>query len=630
MTTRAFRPLLAVLLLAGLLVPLPGAAGPVGSSTLTIAVDAEAPTEVLYGRDVTLSTTVSNTSGEFGYNLTVVETLPPGATYTPTPPSSAGDPTDQFVLADGSTVLVWSNIGDIAANSTFTLTYGVELAQNDPGAPGDPFLVGADLERTAVAHLNDVDLVREVTDYAPNVDNTAVDVDPATYSAVAGGSSTTQVTAIEIRKDQGATEGEMLRGVHDHRTTYTLTVVNNDLVPSADTIVVDHLPAGLEYLGCGDADNTTNAPTHPGNTDEYTGAGSLAQAGIGGDCLHPTSVETLVVDPDAAGPAEAGLYTRITWDLGPLLVDLNQTDDGPGDDDLGPGEELRITYAAGIPLRENTATWDATTGEPATTALVLGDLPPQAANLDNNRGPEVTDEARLTNFAAASAEFLGEFAPGSDNRVGASTSLDRSAEDLSIHKCADDGSLVEGSTRRFGFVIETSEYRSASGISFTEVLPDGFAPNADVTWATGLHGGAEQAGCDAAPQANGGAWTSALEQADGTWLIDFDSAGIPALTGIGASSWIRISFSADALDNYREGGADDVPIASNDAVTNTARDLVGTTAVIPAAANDDASDLGDTAFVQDEGDESSVALAAGGPTLESAPSPPARPAGGER
>src|SRR5690606_13840854 len=131
--------------------------------------------------------------------------------------------------------------------------------------------------------------------------------------------------------------------------------------------VVDFLPAGLEYLGLGGIDNTTNAngtqatqnPSEP--WAEYPDAGH-----IGTSTLTPAwaqtageRVETIIAtaaDQLAYGLVAGEVYTKVTWNLGTLLA---QGGDGR-DTDIGvkqvyagtagtPGM-LQIQYLAAVPL----------------------------------------------------------------------------------------------------------------------------------------------------------------------------------------------------------------------------------------------------------------------------------------
>ena len=76
--------------------------------------------------------------------------------------------------------------------------------------------------------------------------------------------ASTHVSAVRLQKSEPSPEGELLRGVHDHTTVYTLTVTNNHGADTTGAGVVDLIPAGMEFLGCGGVDNTTTGPEYPG------------------------------------------------------------------------------------------------------------------------------------------------------------------------------------------------------------------------------------------------------------------------------------------------------------------------------------------------------------------------------
>ena len=62
------------------------------------------------------------------------------------------------------------------------------------------------------------------------------------------------------KSNTNSPEGELLRGVHDQRSTYTLTIRNNKRVATNNVTLTDYLPAQLEFLGCGDEDNSAGGP----------------------------------------------------------------------------------------------------------------------------------------------------------------------------------------------------------------------------------------------------------------------------------------------------------------------------------------------------------------------------------
>ena len=86
----------------------------------------------------------------------------------------------------------------------------------------------------------------------------------SSYTESASDLASTHVSALRLQKSEPSPEGELLRGVHDHTTVYTLTVTNNHGAATTGAGVVDLIPAGLEFLGCGGVDNTTTGPEYPG------------------------------------------------------------------------------------------------------------------------------------------------------------------------------------------------------------------------------------------------------------------------------------------------------------------------------------------------------------------------------
>ena len=154
----------------------------------------------------------------------------------------------------------------------------------------------------------------------------------------------TKITAIEITQSAA---GDNLRGVQDHQKVYTLKIENNYVNPTDTVNVETSLPADLEFLGCGQVDNTLSAATNPGSFEEYVGAGSLAgRLAEPANCQTPKTVETLESEPNGLSKQ---VYTKIAYELG----------------NMAPGEVRYIRYVAGIPIRENTTTWTETTPSPS-------------------------------------------------------------------------------------------------------------------------------------------------------------------------------------------------------------------------------------------------------------------------
>ncbi len=375
------------------------ALAPTAFAAPDITLDKQAPARVLFGDDSPVTLHVANPAGQpYGYNLSLRDVLPAGISYVPG--SASVEPrVIQNAPAAGQTTLIFDNVSDLSPGSSYDLTYQV---RHDPAE----YSIGESYTNQAGAYINDDP--HFVPDFAPDGTPGGDITGSATDSA------STQISAIEIEKDEPSPEGELLRGVHDHQTVYTLTVRNNGIEPTTGLTVEDWLPAGLEYLGCGAGDNTTDAPTNPGSDEEYAGSGPInpGNAPAAPDCVEPVTVETLLTDPDGAGPLPTGVYTHVVWN---------------GLGDLAADGELRLQYVAAVPLRENTMTWTSPFGAP--TPVSLG----QGSNLDNNSGPETQDEQALTNYSTVAGDYDGTLAVSDDD------ALTRTAEDLRVLKSVDNG-----------------------------------------------------------------------------------------------------------------------------------------------------------------------------------------------
>lgn len=417
------------------------------AGTPNIGLRKDAPATVLVGTPIDFSLEVSNPAGQpRAFNVTFRDVLPAGVSYVPgsTSPSSAGEPT---IVTDrpasGQTTLIWSNLFDINPNGSASLAY---QAQPDP----DQYPVGATVTNAATAYASNDPFV------IPKFDSNG--------NATAGGtgldsdSATTTMSAIEVVKSEPSPEGELLRGVHDNSTVYTITVRNNGVAATEGITLVDYLPAGLEYLGCGATDNTSNGAV------EYTGAPRLTDvpALASPPCRTPARVDT--VDSGLPSGLAAGVYTRVEW----LPFDLAR------------GSERTFTYRAGIPLYENTTTW---TGVEPTGPSGL-----QAANLDNNNGPSTAEtavEGVWANTAVAEGTYQGDDATGNTPvAVTAEGTETVTAEDLAIRKSVSPSAFSIGGTATYTLTLRTSEYRSAGDIVVTDVLPDGMSYTGSLTGAS--------------------------------------------------------------------------------------------------------------------------------------------------
>jgi large repetitive protein len=441
----------------------PAAAAP----ALTVSVGSDQT--VLIGQAATVSIDITNGTATAGYNTGVAVVLESGVSFG----SGALSPLE---FADtpgaGQTTLWFENINDSQPASIETLTFTVVA---DTGT----FPVGADFDVAATAYTSDDPRV------VPTVTGTG-------STGTGTDTSTADVTAIAIEKSEPNPEAELMRGVHDHDhdTVYTLTVENNPTNATTSVLVDDYLPAGLEFLGCGTDDNTTDAPTFAGNNVEYTGAARLdvSTDDIVTDCPAPTLVETVQLDPDGAGPMVNAAYTHVQWNLVNFAI----------------GETKIINYAAGVPIRENTLTFPGavdTTGQ-------------QTANLDNNSGAETTDEQLHRNFAEVAGTYAGPLAPGTSNPVGVSDTHDITSEDLRLLKSVNPSVIEQGTDSVWTLTITTSEYRTADDLVVTDTLPNGHRP-----LSLAVNYDSHEADCAPGIVDPSLPYTGVTENADGTWTL---------------------------------------------------------------------------------------------------------------
>lgn len=513
---------LAAVLVGGtlaLLVPAPAHAAE------SLAVSKDSAASVLVGDEVAVSLSATNNGDQPEYNLSFRDRLPAGVTYVPgsTRPTSIGEPTVVTGGAPERQTLLWRNVSDLPVTASQGLSFRV---QADP----DAYPVGSSFENVGEAYASSDPRT------LPTFDGDGVYTTGASVQG-ASGAARTSISAIQVRKTEPSSEHELRRGVHDHSTPYTLTVVNNGQFADDDVVLVDLIPAGLEFLGCGLEDNT------PGGGVEYPGAPRLDVATPDvTPCVAPVSVET-VTDP---ADVPAGVYTRVQWDLGTL----------------GPGDVATVVYRAGVPQRANTATFPGGAPAPASGG--------QAANLANNTGPATREigELALTNRASVTAEYAGPTAPDTGRTVSDTDELTVTAEDLAVQKSVTPGVFAQGGVATYTLDLQTGEYADASGIVLTDVLPNGLCPLDD----TANHAAGSPAEC--APGAGFAPSTpfdTVVENADGSFTVTFDPIDLAA------SGETTVTYQARMLSSYR--GGETPPTATGDGFTNTVS-LTGSTTTL--------------------------------------------------
>jgi uncharacterized repeat protein (TIGR01451 family)/fimbrial isopeptide formation D2 family protein len=508
---------------------------------------------VLYGNHVKVDVTASNPSTEpYGYNLSFRVVLPAGVDYvggaafggTAIAPTIVHDQP-----ATGQTTLIFSNVSDLSPGATFKFDDGLTLSYDTSVYDaGDQFDVQAQA------------FVNSDARYVPKFTAAGAPISGPTSSTGSAGTDplnpivgTQKLVPLQIEKSEPSPEGEIMRGVHDDQTTYTLTVRNNTVHQTTGTTVEDYLPAGLEFLGCsGAADNTTDAPTNPGSADEYTGSGPIVTPAIPADpptftCVDPVSIDTVLTDPDGAGPLPTAVYTHVVW---PATT-------------LAAGEVREYKYKAAIPIRENTLDWNGT-GAGNGTAPSPASLK-QGTNLDNNSGPQTTDEQQLTNYATAHGDYQG---PNPFPAV-ADSHLTRTAEDWRVLKSASSDELDQGAITKWTLTFTTSEYSYLEDGEVTDTVPNGLCPISSTTnYAQAGEPGRSE--CDPVAGKDPTApYTSVTENADGTWTVHWDATDFEDVSHTDVNQTFTLDFYTATRTHYYDNFLPTTPILTRDAVKNT-------------------------------------------------------------
>ncbi len=204
-----------------LLAPASSDAAPIKEGTPAIELTKTQPAQALIGTQQEVELTASNPVGpNRGYNQSFRDILPKGVAYVPGSASVApiviGDPTKE------PTTLIFENASDLSTKSEFTLGFKVE-----------PLAAVFQITGEHVWEDNAEAFVGEHARLKPTFEPDGK-VKPGSFSARATREAHTELTAVEIVKSENSAEGEILRGVHEHQRTYTLTVQNNKIGPTGN------------------------------------------------------------------------------------------------------------------------------------------------------------------------------------------------------------------------------------------------------------------------------------------------------------------------------------------------------------------------------------------------------------
>ena len=389
-----------------------------GNGNANLSFSKSADDDVLAGSGISYHLTASNpTDGTPLFNVSFRDVLPPGVEYDPgsTSPPSAGEP--RIITADVEVegvswtqqTLIWDNVSDLPSGGTATVSFRATPAYEGFGDPPaeQGYLVGSTLGNTGQAAASTEPRFIARTDEQGGFTDDRDGVVSSTADT-----ASTRVSALEIDKAEPSPSGRLLRGLADQVTVYTLTVTNNDVSATEDVVVVDRLPAQLEFLGCDDI-------TMP---EEYPEAGPTSLTALT-DCHTPVSVDTVEVADE--------VFTEVTWELGTLAA----------------SETRVIEYRAAIPLLANTLDWG--NGPPASATIEepLG----HGASLTNNTGEstrEETDNSQsVTNEAVATGTYTGPVFEDGDPSVQTQAELTRVVADVRLQKSASPTTTVRWRSR---------------------------------------------------------------------------------------------------------------------------------------------------------------------------------------
>lgn len=505
--------------MGGLLVDVPAVRHAAALANIQISQDI--PANTLIGNSTSVELTITNSGDTPAYNLTLALRLPVGVSVgsAAEPPTRIITETDPAGTPTG-TVTVWENVVDVrpggVLHAFYTLVHVV-------GTGPDQWAVGETINAPITVYVSNAEADRPTVDASGTANPVSAVVTPANAPSATAAGATTLVPLL-VSKSEASPENELLRGVHDHQTVYTLSARTGTEGNVTVSTVDDWLPAGLEFLGCGTEDNSTIGEEYPGSGPLNPGNAPALSA----PCTPPTLVETVLRSPPpASGPAAplapVGVYTHVQWTL---------------DTTLPAGSTQYFSYVVGIPMRMNTLLW--ANGQPDRTTGAQG------SNLDNNNGAlttQVGDGMTFTNYAQGQTEFQGQ-----PYTVQATETVQ--AMDLAVYKTVSNPSVNQGEVSTWTMHIRTSEYVTANGVDIfvlRDTSPDGTCPI-----------GSENPRCSAL--SNPG---PSIPYSD----TDYDTAtGKTLLTWdlsdhlLGGNQELLVSYSTLALATYHDG----VPVSAKD------------------------------------------------------------------
>src|SRR5262249_20136005 len=152
-------------------------------------------------------------------NLMLVLRLPLGVHVATSefPPSNTIVETDAAGNPTG-TVVSFENIVDIIPGGAFNFSYSLS---HDVGTDPDEWEVFDTIDTTMEAYASDAEAT--APDTAPVTNGSQTTAQVTAFTNTDNEPASTQLVPILLTKSEPSPEGELLRGVHDHQTVYTIT-----------------------------------------------------------------------------------------------------------------------------------------------------------------------------------------------------------------------------------------------------------------------------------------------------------------------------------------------------------------------------------------------------------------------
>ena len=417
------------------------------------------------GDIVTFDITVTNNGGDQATNVSLIDTLPAGITFT----GSTTTPGTTYDQTTGLFDIGTLNVGDTA---TLTLTGTVDVGQG-----------GNTITNTTTAAMgdqNDPSMVGDDLIEAVTVNDAA---DLVTVKTLASGDAT-------------PAEGDTV--------TFQIEITNNGGAQATNVSLIDSLPTGITYT----ADTTSQ-----GSYDPTTGVFTIGTIDVGDSAIITLSG---TVDAGQAGNTITNVTTAATGDqMDPSMVgdDLdeaviidNTTDlvtvktlaSGDATPDEGDTVTFDITVTNSGPITATnvsltdllpagiTYTADSTTQgiyDSATGLFDIGTLTVgQTATLTLSGTVDVGQGGNtITNVTTAATGDQADPSMVGDDLVEAVTVND--AADLVTVKtlASGDSTPAEGDTVTFQITVTNNGAAQATNVSLTDTLPAGITYTADTT-----------------------------------------------------------------------------------------------------------------------------------------------------